>query len=665
MEAVFLHILNIAITASWLVLAVVLLRFVLKKAPKWATCLLWAVVALRLILPFSLESTLSLIPDAEPISQESIITGTPTVNSDMAGVGQVPNQVPNQPNQVPNQTPNQVPGQVGDSVIPDSLAPAPGDSVNSMQVFVFAASIVWLVGIFVMLSYGAFSYFRLKHKVRASLCKEGRVYLCDNIDTPFILGIFRPRIYLPSGMAESEIPYVIAHEEAHLKRKDHLWKPLGFLLLSVYWFNPLLWVAYILLCRDIENACDEKAIKDSDKAYKVSYSEALLACSIHRRTVMACPLAFGEVGVKSRIRAVLHYKKPAFWVIVVAILAIIVTSVCFLTNPVTDEDETTTAPSTTETPVTTGKTPAINLPSDPFAFQEPGPTIYSGVYENGNHSGVYENGNRWFLATVTGVTSDSVLVKPHDECDESELYTSENPLILPKSLYKNAFQDESQVAYLQIGDEIRVSYQGEIGTAKFVSFGWMYFSTIRSITTADLNQDGVKEEYINAWGFASGLYDGRLVIRDPAGQKTLLYCIIYHESPLVGVIDIVTDSDGRVILYGSVNSEKVALGEILYHKEDGYFYIDIYSSTTPENPDAWKEKVDFTNQNISYDEETGKYSIRIFVADIHGVGKRMRTPHLLNSTDLHSIPTASFGNSSESLIWHRWRRLKPTPSFPR
>ena len=363
MEAVFLHIVNIAITASWLVLAVLLLRFVLKKAPKWATCLLWGIVALRLLLPFSLESAFSLIPNAEPIPESIIITETPTVNNGLEGADQVPNQVPGEvPDQVPEQVPEQIPEQIPDSVISGSLAPMPGDSVDPVQVLVFAASIVWLVGILLMLSYGAVSYFRLKRKVSASLCKEGRIYLCDNIDTPFILGILRPRIYLPSGMAESEIPYVLAHEEAHLRRKDHLWKPLGFLLLAVYWFNPLFWVAYILLCRDIENACDEKAIKDSDKAYKVSYSEALLACSIHRRTIMACPLAFGETGVKSRIRAVLHYKKPAFWVILVAILVLIVTCVCFLTNPVTEKDEDTTAVSTTETPTTTTTPTTSTIP---------------------------------------------------------------------------------------------------------------------------------------------------------------------------------------------------------------------------------------------------------------------------------------------------------------
>ena len=360
METVFLRIVNIAITASWLVLAVFFLRLALKKAPKWATCLLWGIVALRLILPFSLESALSLIPSTEPILEQSVVTEAPSAQ-------------PILPDENQSSTPsvNEKPGSSGNPVVTPpssgSLAPTPQASADPMQIVLFVASIVWLCGVLAMLGYGAYSYLRLHRKLRASIRQERKVYLCDNIETPFILGVFRPRIYLPSGISESEIPYVIAHEEAHLKRKDHLWKPLGFLLLSVYWFNPLFWVAYILLCRDIENACDEKVIKNSDNAYRVGYSEALLSCSVHRRSVMACPVAFGEVGVKSRIRAVLHYKKPAFWVILVAIVAIIVTCVCFLTDPVSDKDETTTAPSTTETPVTTTpqteNTPLTNTPT--------------------------------------------------------------------------------------------------------------------------------------------------------------------------------------------------------------------------------------------------------------------------------------------------------------
>lgn len=376
MDAVFLRIVNIAITASWLVLAVLLLRLALKKAPKWATCLLWSLVAIRLLLPFSLESALSLIPNTEPMIEQSVITASPSVQ-------------PTLPEGNLNQTPNlnQNAGSSGSQVITPpssgSLAPTPSESVDPMQVVLFVASIVWLCGIFAMLSYGLVSYLRLKHRVSASLRKEGRVYLCDSIETPFILGVFRPRIYLPSGISENEIPYVLAHEEAHLKRKDHLWKPFGFLLLSVYWFNPLFWVAYVLLCRDIENACDEKVIKNCDNAYRVGYSEALLSCSVHRRLVMACPLAFGETGVKSRIRAVLHYKKPAFWVILLAVVAIIVTSVCFLTDPVSDKDETTTEVTTEEVPGTTTTAPITTvepttsptttkpiIPEDPDAWKE-------------------------------------------------------------------------------------------------------------------------------------------------------------------------------------------------------------------------------------------------------------------------------------------------------
>ena len=562
MEAVFLHSVNIAITASWLVLAVFLLRLALKKAPRWATCLLWGIVALRLILPFSLESALSLIPSSEPIFEQSVVTEAPSAQPVLPeeNLGSQPSV-----NEPPSASGNQViaPPSSG------SLAPTPEASVDPMQIVLFVASLVWLCGVLAMLGYGAYSYWRLKYKLRASICKEGRVYLCDNVETPFILGVFRPRIYLPSGIGEGEIPYVIAHEEAHLKRRDHLWKPLGFLLLSVYWFNPLFWVAYILLCRDIENACDEKVIKNCDNAYRVGYSEALLSCSIHRRSVMACPVAFGETGVKSRIRAVLHYKKPAFWVILVAIVAIIVTCVCFLTDPVRDKDETTTAVTTEDVPVTQAPTTISN----PYVFYEPTPTT---------HSGVDADGNRWFLATITGITEDSVRVTPHEECEESKRYTSESPLVLSKSLYKNLFQLESQSGFLQIGDEIRVIYQGEIETATFVSFSWSCFGHVLSLIKADLNQDGVKEEYIEAWGFLSGGYDGMLVIRDPAGPKTLIYGIA-EESPLVGVVDIVISHDGKVILYGYKENENVVIAEICYHKEGDYFYLEFYNST-PQTP---------------------------------------------------------------------------------
>ena len=192
---------------------------------------------------------------------------------------------------------------------------------------------VWLIGVVGMLLYALISFLRLRHRVRASVLLEKGVYVCDDISDPFILGLIRPRICLPSGMDEQTRAYVLSHECAHLKRFDHIWKPLGFLLLSVYWFNPLLWLAYVLLCRDIELACDEKVVKELDDAGKAAYSEALVTASVSRRSIAACPLAFGETGVKSRVKSVLNYKKPAFWIILVAILACIAVAICFLTMP--------------------------------------------------------------------------------------------------------------------------------------------------------------------------------------------------------------------------------------------------------------------------------------------------------------------------------------------
>ena len=313
MEAIFLKILNMSITASWLVLAIVILRLILKKAPKAISVFMWALVGVRLICPFSFESILSLIPSAETVPQDIIYSEAPAIHSGVP---------------IFNSTVN--------PIISENLAPEVGASVNPMQIIAFVASVVWIVGIVAMVLYTVISYFRIHRKVREAVPYQENIWLCDHIDTPFILGVIRPRIYLPSNMNEQDIEYVIAHEKAHLKRHDHWWKPLGFLLLVVYWFNPILWIAYILLCKDIELACDEKVIKDMGTEIKKPYSEALINCSVPRKMISACPLAFGEVGVKGRVKSVLNYKKPAFWIIVVAVVASIVVAVCFLTNPKQD-----------------------------------------------------------------------------------------------------------------------------------------------------------------------------------------------------------------------------------------------------------------------------------------------------------------------------------------
>lgn len=313
MSDLFISLFNMSITASWLVLAVVLLRFILKKAPKWINTVLWAFVGFRLICPFSFESIFSLIPSTQTIPQN--ITSGPSFDVN-TGINIVDTQVNDY---------------LGSHYFEGVTVP-----VNTGFTAVNIITVLWLLGIIAMMVYTGISFIRLNQKVREGVVLQDNIWLCDRIDTPFILGLFRPRIFLPSGMAENDMEYVIAHENAHLRRRDHWWKPLGFILLTVYWFNPVMWLAYILLCRDIELACDEKVIKEMGTDIKKSYSEALINCSVSRRTISACPLAFGETGVKDRIKSVLSYKKPTLWVIIIAVISCIVVAVCFLTNPKSD-----------------------------------------------------------------------------------------------------------------------------------------------------------------------------------------------------------------------------------------------------------------------------------------------------------------------------------------
>ena len=316
MSGIFLKLLNLSISASWLVLVVLALRLVLKRAPKWVNVLLWGMVALRLMLPFSIESALSLIPSAETLSPETVrFDPAPTITS---GVEFIDNAV--------------------NPSLSESFAAAPLASVNPLYVWTYLAGWVWLIGLAAMLLYALVSYLRLRRRVSASIPLRENIYVCDEAPSPFILGIVRPRIYLPSTLDEAQRGSVLSHERAHLARRDHWWKPLGYALLAVYWFNPLLWLAYTLLCRDIELACDERVLRGMDAGQVKDYSSALLACSVPRRMLAACPLAFGEVGVGARVKNALRYKKPAFWVVAASVIVCIVVAVCFLTNPRTDTD---------------------------------------------------------------------------------------------------------------------------------------------------------------------------------------------------------------------------------------------------------------------------------------------------------------------------------------
>ena len=310
MTEIFIKLLNMSIAASWLVLCVIALRLVFKKAPRWTMCVLWAMVAIRLLCPFSIESALSLVPSAETVPETIVHSESPEIHTGIEYFNSTVNPI-----------------------ISEGLAPIPESRVNPMEIIGAAASVIWVAGMAAMAVYATVSYVKIRKRAGEALEEEKGVWICDRVDTPFILGVFRPRIILPSDLPEGDRQYVIAHEKAHIKRLDHIWKPLGFLLLTVYWFNPLLWVAYILLCRDIETACDEKVIKSFGEEAKAPYANALINCSASKRLITACPLAFGETGVKSRIRSVLSYKKPAFWIIAVAVVASVVLAVCFLTDP--------------------------------------------------------------------------------------------------------------------------------------------------------------------------------------------------------------------------------------------------------------------------------------------------------------------------------------------
>ncbi len=312
-DSIFVKLLNASISACWLVGAVLLFRLIFRKAPRWLTVALWAIVAVRLICPVPIESSLSLVPTAEPLPAE-------VLNIDPhKGVESTTMEIINNP----------VYSEYVDSSVPVD--------VESFQWDAVLGGLAWVYGMGAMLLYALFSYLFIYIKVRQSMNLRENIYLCDRIDTPFIFGIIRPKIYLPSMMYEEDRTFVLAHERAHLKRRDYLWKPLGFLILSVYWFNPVIWLSYILLCRDIELACDEKVIKEMGTEMKKPYSIALINCSVPKRMITACPVAFGETGVKKRIKAVLSYKKPALWLIIIAVITSIILAVCFATSPKKNE----------------------------------------------------------------------------------------------------------------------------------------------------------------------------------------------------------------------------------------------------------------------------------------------------------------------------------------
>jgi beta-lactamase regulating signal transducer with metallopeptidase domain len=272
--------------------------------------MLWGIVALRLICPISIESVISLIPSSETVSPDIITEQVPSIDTGIPFVNEAVNPM-----------------------IGESLAPSPGDSANPLQIIIPILTFAWAVGVGAMLIYALISYLRLKRRIGTAVLLRDNVYQSEHVASPFVLGIIKPRIYIPFALFEDDASYVLAHEAAHIKRCDHLWKPIGFIVLSLHWFNPLVWLAYVLLCRDIELACDEKVIESLDRDQRADYSQALVNCSVNRGMISFCPLAFGEVGVGKRVKSVLSYKKPEFWIIIAAVVSCIIFAVCSLTDP--------------------------------------------------------------------------------------------------------------------------------------------------------------------------------------------------------------------------------------------------------------------------------------------------------------------------------------------
>lgn len=316
MADVFIKTLNMGIAASWLILAVVVLRILLKRAPKRFRLLLWAAVGLRLVLPVSIESALSLVPSAQTLPEGVMYAAAPELNTGIAALNDAINPA-----------------------FTAAFAPEPAASANPLQVLLPIASVIWLAGAAVMLLWALVSWLRLRRRVAEAVRLEGNMFESERVASPFVLGLIRPRIYLPFGLDEGAREQVLTHERAHIARGDHVIKPLGWLILAVYWYNPLVWLAYALFCRDIELACDERVIRRLPVSGRADYSQALLDLSRPHHGVGACPLAFGESAVKGRVKSVLTYKRPAFWLIMLAALLCIGAAVCFLTDPKAEADD--------------------------------------------------------------------------------------------------------------------------------------------------------------------------------------------------------------------------------------------------------------------------------------------------------------------------------------
>ena len=343
MRDVFLEVVGRSMAAGWLVLAVAVLRLVLKRAPKAVAMLLWGMVALRLLCPVSIESRFSLIPEGQTAPWGLTEAGLEW----SAGTGLSPgNGAGNAAGEADASGAGKGLAGTEDNLIGKGELSAEGRFTAADSApwgedwnIIDTLSVIWMLGVLAMGVYAGVAYLRLRKLVSTAVLLRDNIFQSERVASPFVLGLVRPRIYIPFRIEEKNLVHVVMHEQMHILRRDYWWKPFGFLLLAVYWFHPLMWLAYVLLCRDIELACDERSIMGLDEGQRADYSQALLDCSVNRRSIAACPLAFGEAGVKTRVKSILRYRKPALWIVVLAVAACIVVAVCLLTDPVRDSDQ--------------------------------------------------------------------------------------------------------------------------------------------------------------------------------------------------------------------------------------------------------------------------------------------------------------------------------------
>ena len=624
MSDLFLKIVNMSISASWLVVAVLILRLVLKKAPKWVNVLLWGIVAVRLICPFSFESALSLIPSAETFP-EKIISG-PSFDV-QTGITPIDNRINDY---------------LGDRYFEGVTVPT-NNGNNVMTIL----TIVWIIGILLLVAYTVISYWRLNRKVDTAVRYKDNIFQSENVSSPFVLGLIKPRIYLPFKLDGQDMEHVVAHEQAHIRRKDHWWKPLGFLLLTIHWFNPLMWLAYVLLCRDIELACDEKVIKELGNEQRADYTQALVACSVNRRMIAACPLAFGEVGVKERVKSVMNYKKPAFWVIIIAVIVCVGVAVCFLTNPKQDrytlrivvpagsqeefvytEEEVSTVRNSIKiwSGDGLGDTEVLLFPVNKTAE-----TGYTATYlTHGMPVEFDAEKDTWFKIGVNmqNPTNEDIIVYVEVENVEVRIVDEINSVI-------------EWFDYLETPDEMKWDGSLEISLTEFpdVTFRWTYGEMLAvkgskstSLYTGmpiwnayfcDLTGDGLPELCSSiSWG--SGMIDNRVIIYDYANGAS-------YELSDRGYFDFT----------------------LRFHEADGYLYVDKKKYNTDELVETGR--LVFKNNTIQI-EGFSNEAHQVFQAEIleihgsHYLVKPVEGSWELNSADRIEVPVRNAHPSPEPEI---------------